>query len=612
MNSFLPLILVIEDAVSLREFIASTLTENHINVLLAGSGNAALEIIEEQNQKNKPVDVILLDLLLPGMSGFELLNQMQNHSQWKDICIIVISALDSVEDKVRALSLGAADYITKPFRPAELLARVENQLRIKHLSEELRKSERRYRILASSSPAGIFHCDLKGCCTFVNERWSEITGIGAEDAQGSGWENCFHPDDRAAILAHWEQAIKQNPGGLFTFEERIIHPNGATLWVLCQMSSEQDEKGNLLGFIGTLSDMTSRHQTEINLNEAAERLKNIIDNNQAGYFFIDHQGIFRQVNQAWLSIHKYDNPDEIIGKHFSTTMIYTKLKEFSEISDFLLAGNAIHSNDFSHRCKDGSIGYHAFFAAPVQRHKTIIGFEGFLVDITEIKLMERRLQTSLEEKEILLREVHHRVKNNMQVISSLLNLQAAASDNPLFTSLIKDSLNRIRAMANIQDQLYHSEHLALVNMADYFSSLFTPIRQAYNASFVKIALEADGIQLDADTAVLCGLITTELVSNAIKYAFPNPQEQDPPPLVKISLARAGSQSNSFKLVIRDNGCGLPESMDILAAPTLGLRLVSMLVEQMQGTLKYFNQAGAVFEIILVAQPKKVQHKGNAS
>lgn len=213
----------------------------------------------------------------------------------------------------------------------------------------------------------------------------------------------------------------------------------------------------------------------------------------------------------------------------------------------------------------------------------------------ERKIIEERMRNSLEEKEVLLREVHHRVKNNMQVITSLLNLQARTIDDPKYREMFDESKNRIRAMAIVHEKLYQTEDIAKIDFSDYISSLANGLFMFYGvrASLVSLSIEAKDIVLGIDTAIPCGLIINELLTNALKYAFPDGREG----LIGITVKRDETMENAYMLTVKDNGIGLPEGYDFRDSKSLGLLLVTSLAEhQLQGSLKVTRENGTAFHI----------------
>jgi two-component sensor histidine kinase len=214
-------------------------------------------------------------------------------------------------------------------------------------------------------------------------------------------------------------------------------------------------------------------------------------------------------------------------------------------------------------------------------------------DITEQKLAQDEVNRSLQEKEVLLNEIHHRVKNNMQIITSLLKLQSQNIKDKRFLELFQNSQNRVRSMALIHEKLYRTRDFSSIDFGEYIRSLTTHLLISYHIlpSQVEIDINIKDIIFNMNVAIPCGLIINELVTNSIKHAFSNCREGK----IEVTITKKGT--NGYSLVVKDNGKGLPpEVVDLKDPTTLGLELVSSLVSQLKGTLQYQFKKGAVFSI----------------
>jgi two-component sensor histidine kinase len=213
-------------------------------------------------------------------------------------------------------------------------------------------------------------------------------------------------------------------------------------------------------------------------------------------------------------------------------------------------------------------------------------------EIRERREAEAQIQASLVEKEVLLKEIHHRVKNNLQVISSLLALQARqVVSNPEAEAALHDSQQRVRSMALIHEKLYQSQNLAEINLADYIRHLAASMVRSYQGSVeVDLRLALETVALGVDQAVPCGLILNELITNALKYAFPEGRHGT------LWIDLDGRTDGKVRLRVADDGPGLPPHLDIRQTPSLGLQLVNSLVVQLQGTLEVARVDGTEFRI----------------
>jgi len=212
-------------------------------------------------------------------------------------------------------------------------------------------------------------------------------------------------------------------------------------------------------------------------------------------------------------------------------------------------------------------------------------------EITERKRMERSIRASLKEKEVLLKEVHHRVKNNMQVIVSMLNLQSRYVDDEQAIEAFRKSQNRIRTMALVHEKLYQTKDLARINFAEYTRDLTNYLLSAYGAAAGAITLKinTEDVSLSIDTALPCGMILNELITNSIKHAFPGGRGGE----IFIELR---SDNNNLILTVGDNGAGIPEGLDLPNAESLGLQLIDSFVEQLEGSVELNRKDGTEFRI----------------
>lgn len=213
-------------------------------------------------------------------------------------------------------------------------------------------------------------------------------------------------------------------------------------------------------------------------------------------------------------------------------------------------------------------------------------------DISKRKRIEEQLSASLQQKEVLLKEIHHRVKNNLQIISSLLYLQSRKITDQAILDMFQDAQNRVKSMALIHEKLYQSEDLACINFAEYVRNLAHYLFRSYRVTRQAISLKisAEEVPLSVEIAIPCGLIINELLSNALKYAFPNGQPGE------ISLNLQTIEPNYLRLVISDNGIGFPPNINFKKTRSLGLQLVNNLVRQLEGTIELHNHGGTTFKI----------------
>ena len=213
-----------------------------------------------------------------------------------------------------------------------------------------------------------------------------------------------------------------------------------------------------------------------------------------------------------------------------------------------------------------------------------------LMEIEERTKIEEQLKLSLKEKNVMLKEIHHRVKNNMQIISSLLSLQSRHIKDEESLQIFNDSQDRIRSMALVHEKLYQSSDFSSIDFSEYVHDLVNSIHHPKLIN-IKTDIDVENIVIDINKAIPCGLIINELITNAFKHAFPNGQNG------KITITMNQHDKNSYILIISDNGIGLQENLDFKKTESLGLQLVTGLVRQLQGNIDVDRTTGTKFTII---------------
>jgi two-component sensor histidine kinase len=214
-------------------------------------------------------------------------------------------------------------------------------------------------------------------------------------------------------------------------------------------------------------------------------------------------------------------------------------------------------------------------------------------DITDRKQAEVQFHASLREKDILLREIHHRVKNNMQVIIGLLDLQASSSGNPELMEMLNKGQSRIRSMALVHEKLYASKDFTRINLAGYLRTLSQDLFQSYkiNPGKIDLIIQTDGVYVDINKAIPCGLVLNELISNVLKHAFPGDRQGE------LQIIIREEKNTEMEIVVRDNGMGLPDDVDIHQPRTMGLNLVNGLVKkQLKGQMEVRRDNGTEIRI----------------
>lgn len=344
-----------------------------------------------------------------------------------------------------------------------------------------------------------------------------------------------------------------------------------------------------------LRDISEQKKTESRLRDERNRAQRYLDIAEVMLVALDSSGNIELINRKGCRILGYEEK-ELVGKNWFDTCLPPALRETVKgVFHQLITGDLEPVEYYENPVitKSGEerlVAWHNTYISDDENNITGILSSG--EDITERKLGEEKLKDSLQEKEILIKEIHHRVKNNMAVISSLLNLQAQTVDHPLVKHAFRESRNRIHSMALVHEKLYQSKNLSQIDFKNYLESLSRQIINSYagTSSPVSLQLNLEPASLEIDLAIPCGLIVNELVTNSLKYAFPDKRQG------VITMELRYRENHTLELTVGDNGVGLPSEMDIENTQTLGLQLVHMLASQIEADIEYKRNPGTSFKI----------------
>lgn len=343
---------------------------------------------------------------------------------------------------------------------------------------------------------------------------------------------------------------------------------------------------------GIFRDISELKKAEKKLRESEEMYKKLIQTSPDAVTATDLEGRIILVSHRTLELYGFDTQDEVLGKsalEFIAPEDHPKARENIQKT---LGDEVVQNVEYTFLRKDHSRFIGELNATLIRdAGGKPLGFIAITRDITDRKKSEEQIKASLREKEILLREVHHRVKNNLQIISSLLNLQSEHIKDEQYAEMLEDSQNRIRSMALIHETLYQSGNLAHIDFDEYISNLVHALVRSYKvADRIAVIIEVEDVSVGIDAAVSCGLIINELVSNALKHAFPDGRKGK----VKIVLR---SSNSVVELTVSDNGVGIPEGIDFRTTESLGLDLVLTLAEeQLHGEITLDKRGGTTFFI----------------
>jgi PAS domain S-box-containing protein len=307
-----------------------------------------------------------------------------------------------------------------------------------------------------------------------------------------------------------------------------------------------------------------------------------------GIAILDAEGRYVYVNQSHVCLFGYQEPRELLGQTWRDLYYPDEVERFARDIFPLLLRKGHWQGEATARRRNGST-----FAEEVSL--TLIEGGGLVCvcrDITERKQAEEQLRSSLQEKELLLKEIHHRVKNNLLVVSSLLDWQTDYIHEPATVKIFEESQQRIHSMALIHEKLYQSQNLAKINFSEYLQTLAEQLFFSFKLDRDRIELkfELEPVLLNIETATPCGLIVSELIANVFEHAFPDNRKG------QLCL-RLQKHQHQVMVTIRDNGVGFTPDFDFRQTETLGLQLVCLLTHQLEGDLKVVENNGISFQLI---------------
>jgi PAS domain S-box-containing protein len=355
-------------------------------------------------------------------------------------------------------------------------------------------------------------------------------------------------------------------------------------WVNTSKIPFVDEDGEIIGVIGISTDITERKMAENELRKfsiAAEQ-------SPANIIITGVDGTIEYVNHMFTPLTGY-TPEEAIGKKTS----FLKSGETSEfiykdLWDTITSGN-VWRGTFHNKKKNGELYWESAIISPIKDEKgSITNFIAIKEDITSRKISEDKIKQLLSEKELLLKEVHHRIKNNLNTIISLLSIQADTLKDSAVVTALNDAGNRVQSMMILYDKLYQSESFDSMPVNEYLSLLIDEIIVIFpNSVSVKVIKKIEHFELNVKKMQPLGIIINELITNIMKYAFKDISSG----IISVSAEVTG---RTVCLVIADNGAGMPESIDFKSSTGFGMQLVGILTEQIGGTIRIEHGDGTKF------------------
>jgi len=429
-----------------------------------------------------------------------------------------------------------------------------------------------------------------GVIKFVNFSASKLSGYSIEELIDTPFINYIDHSDASSVLNAYTKRMagKKVPS---RYEVTIIQKNGRKTFLDC--TSDIITFNNKPATLSIVRNITDYKLSEEKLKVEKAHLTQLFEKAPLAMCLTDSNCNVLQINKEFTNLFGFtceDLQEKPFYKYIASEEYQDEAYSFSKRA---VKGEKI-SVETLRRRKDGTLINVLLVDAPIKIDNNIVALYSIYTDITKRKQAEQKIRVSLKEKEVMLQEIHHRVKNNMQVILSLLRLQFGDIKSKRLQELYKEVMTRIRSIALIHDKLYRQKNLTRIDFSEYIIDLTTHLFFVYdvNKSKIRLNLDVRDVHLDINKGIPCGLIINELVSNSLKHAFPG----DMSGVITVKMNK--SKKGKYVLTVKDTGAGLPDSfLDLNKAKTLGLQLVNDLAAQLNGSINIENTAeGATFNI----------------
>lgn len=530
--------------------------------------------------KTGQYDVVVSDYLMPGLNGLEFLRRIREFSR---IPFILLTGRGTEIIASDAINFGAYCYLRKSMDPRALFDELFRKI-MKALAR--RRLEILYQSLIENTDDLVWEMNERTVITYINPKVQEILGYPVEELMGKKISLILGEEQRrkvdaflcgatpAETFARTEMEISTRQGKRLTFDIKIF--------------IIRDGSGQLLGCRGIARDITSRIEMENALREREAQLRNIFQNISDAVLIMSLSGRLLDANPVACTRYGYsgeelarmDVRDLTTDEH--SHLVADRISEVEKWGTYVF--NSIHMT------REG-------IEIPVEINASLIEYKGekavlsIVRDVTERRRYEEQLKQSLSEKEVLLKEVHHRVKNNIQIIISLIRLQSSGLD-PKAVFHFEEFEQRIRSMALVHEMLYQSVDLDSIDFSTYLERLVSDLAVSTRMDkTIRISSDIQEIHLDLNTAIPCGLIVNELITNAVKYAFAGRNEGTI--RIKFSLDH---EQRICHLTVQDDGVGLPPDFNPDEHQSLGMQLVQVLVNQLDGGIRFTSGEGTKIEI----------------
>lgn len=499
------------------------------------------------------------------------------------------------DGKTITVRLSAASLFDQESEDASAISVVEDITERTRVSNALKESQKElqardelFRTFMNNSPVLAFIKDEAGRYVYVNRPWEDALGRKLSNARGKATQDVW-PLESALQLRETDEAVLASDESM-EFVQSVTDPSGRIVYLWVCKFPIKDAYGNK--YVGGVAlDITRQKNDEKALRESEEKYRLLVETMNDGVGIADADGFATYVNDRFPEMIGIAR-NEILGRRISDFMDSDSRNNFVK--------------QFAQRKKGEAGRYEVAFVSgdglpvPVilssrplfDEDGTFRGALAVATNIAELKQVQERLLASLKEKDVLLQEVHHRVKNNLQLMLSLLRMQSRRIEEPKILEVLRDAENRVFSIALVHEKLYLSPTLSTIRMGPYVKALTSHVVQAYQgvSSSIELVVQVDELTFSLDTAIPLGMILTELVSNVFRHAFPAGAKG------RLHVALRAKNDDMYELCVADTGVGSDGQRDASAGQSLGLDLVKTFTAQLEGQVEIENGEGMTVRI----------------
>jgi PAS domain S-box-containing protein len=564
---------------------------------------SALEDTEDswKTLKNHMPDLLICSLRRPGEKRIDLINNIRKIEGFTHLpAIFILKPNQDIKNIIGYLKPIIDDYIIEPFEEDEIIFKIKSILRAKDMYIEMTESREEFKKLSDTTMKSLLVMDenqkhLKRAqiiASFGSWKIDTLTKLVYPTEESSriyGIDNMSRSLEsiQAIALPEYRDLLNKELSDLlihkkpYNIEYQIKRENDGDIRYLHSIAEWDSDNRSI---IGTIHDITERKKAEKGLFESEERFRSLFDKSISGILYIDLHGNILEANEKIL---------EIIGSPSVEETKKINILTFPALVNFgyadalkkVISTKEIVKGENNYNSKWGKKVYLEYAIIPIKRDHKLIGVLGKIEDITLRKQAEKKIQILLDEKVILLKEVHHRIKNNMASIEGLLFIQSEQSTNKEVQSALNDAITRLSSMRVLYDKLYRSDNFKETAIKSYLTNLIDEISSVFLESrHIQIHKNIADFMIPADTIFPLGIIINELLTNAMKYAFDGIKIK----IINISAEKIGSE---VSIIVRDNGIGLPDSFDIKKSKGFGLELIRLLTDQINGQISFEKGEG---------------------